>query len=56
MLPISTIIGMETVVDVIINNAEACALLDCKAMADLMSSAYAEARSFNVRLITKLSD
>ena len=47
---------METVADVIINDAEACALLDSGAMADLMSSAYAEARGFNVRLITKFSD
>ena len=47
---------METVADVIIDDAEACALLDSGAMADLMSSAYVEARGFDVRLITELSD
>ena len=47
---------METMADVIIDDAEACALLDSGAMADLMSSAYAEARGFNVRPITKHSD
>ena len=54
--PLAEIIGSETVADVIINDAEACALLDSRATADLMSSAYTEARGFNVRLITKLSD
>ena len=54
--PLAQIIGTETVADVIINDTEACALLDSRAMADLMSSAYAEARGFNVRLITELSD
>ena len=49
--PLAQIIGMETVADVIIDDAEACALLDSRAMADLMSSAYAEARGFDVRLI-----
>ena len=53
---LAQIIGMETVVDVIIDDAEVCALLDSRAMADLMSSAYAEAKGFDVRLITKLSD
>ena len=48
--PLAQIIGMETVADVIIEDAEACALLD------LMSSAYAEARGFDVRPITELSD
>ena len=47
---------METAADVIIDNAEACALLDSRATADLMSSAYAEARGFDVRPITELSD
>ena len=42
--------------DVIINDAKACALLDSKATADFMSSAYAEARGFDVRSITELSD
>ena len=54
--PLAQIIGMETVADVIINDAEACALLDSRAMADLMSSAYVEARGFDVRPITELSD
>ena len=54
--PLAQIIGMETVADVIINDAEVCALLDSGATADLMSSAYAEARGFDVRPITKLSD
>ena len=54
--PLAQIIGKETVADVIIDNAKACALLDSGAMADLMSSAYAEARGFDVRPITQLSD
>ena len=37
--PLAQIIGMETVADVIIDDAEVCALLDSGAMADLMSSA-----------------
>ena len=54
--PLAQIIGMETVADVIINNAKACALLDSGATVELMSSAYVEARGFDVRLITELSD
>ena len=54
--PLAQIIGMETVADVIIDDAEVCALLDSRAMADLMSSAYVEARGFDVRSITELSD
>ena len=54
--PLAQIIGTETVADVIINDAEACALLDSEATSDLMSSAYVEARGFDVRLITELSD
>ena len=54
--PLAQIIGMETVADVIIDDEEACALLDSGAMADLMSSAYVGARGFDVRLITELSD
>ena len=45
--PLSQIIGTETVADVIINDAEACALLDSRATADLMTLAYAEARNFD---------
>ena len=55
-IPLAQIIGTETVADVIINVAEACALLDSKATADLMTQAYAEARNFDVRLMTELSD
>ena len=40
-------IGTETVANVIINNAEACALLDSGATADLMTLAYDEARNFD---------
>ena len=54
--PLAQIIGMETVADVIIGNAEACALLDSGATADLMSSAYGDARGFYVRPITELRD
>ena len=49
------IIGTETVADVIINDAEACALLDSGATADLMTQAYAEARNFDIRPMTELS-
>ena len=54
--PLAQIIGTEKVANVIIDDAKACALLDAEATADLMSSAYAEARGFNVRPITELSD
>ena len=54
--PLAQIIGTETVADVIIGNAQACTLLDSRAMADLMSSGYGEARGFYVRPITELSD
>ena len=54
--PFAQIIGTETIADVIINDAEACALLDSGATADLMSLAYAKARNFNIRLMTELSD
>ena len=42
--------------DVIIDDAKTCALLDSGATADLMSSAYVEARCFDVIPITELSD
>ena len=42
--------------DVVINDARACALLDSGATADLMTLAYAEARNFDIRPITELSD
>ena len=54
--PLTQIIGTETIVDVIIDDAEACALLDSGATADLMTSTYAEAQGFDIRPITKLSD
>ena len=54
--PLEQISGTETVADVIIDDAEACALLDSSATADLMTKAYAEARNFNIRLMTELSD
>ena len=50
------IIGMETIADVIINDVEACALLDSGATAYLMTLAYAKARIFDIRPMTKLSD
>ena len=53
--PLAKIIGMETMADVIINDAEACALLDSGATADLMSLAYAEVRNFDIRPMTELS-
>ena len=54
--PLAQIIGTETIADVIINDVEACALLDSGATADLMTQAYAEARNFYIRLMTELSD
>ena len=53
---LAQIIGTETIADVIINDAEACALLDSGATADLMTLAYAKARNFDIRLMTELSD
>ena len=54
--PLVQIIGMETIADVIIDAAKACALLNSGATTDLMSLAYAEAQSFDIKLITDLSD
>ena len=54
--PLTQIIGTETIADVIIDDAEVCALLDSEATTDLMTSAYAEAQGFNIRPITELSD
>ena len=54
--PLAQIIGTKTVVDIIINDAKACALLDSGSTADLMTLAYAEARNFDIRLMTELSD
>ena len=54
--PLAQIIDTETIVDIIIDNGEACALLDSRATADLMTLAYAEARNFKIRPMTELSD
>ena len=54
--PLAQIIGTETVADVIINDAEACALLDSRATADIITQAYAKARNFDIKLMTELSD
>ena len=54
--PLVQIIGIETVADVIVDDAEACALLDSRATADLMTLAYAEVRNFDIRPMTELSD
>ena len=54
--PLAQIIGTETVADVIIDDAEACARLDSGATADLMTLAYAKARNFDIRPMTELSD
>ena len=54
--PLAQIIGTETVANVIIDGAEACALLDSQATADLMTLAYAKARNFDIRPMMKLSD
>ena len=45
---LAQIIGTETVADVIIDDVEACALLDSRATADLMTQAYAETRNFDI--------
>ena len=54
--PLAQIIGTETVPDVIITDAEACVLLDSRATADLMTLAYAEAKNFDIRPKTELSN
>ena len=54
--PLAQIISTETVADVIINDAEACALLDSRATADLMTFAYAKVRNFDIRPMTDLSN
>ena len=54
--PLAQIIGTETVADIIIDDAEACALLDSVATSDLMTLAYAKERNFDIRLMTELSD
>ena len=54
--PLAQIIDTETVADVIIDDAKACALLDSGATVDLMTQANAKARNFNIRPMTELSD
>ena len=54
--PLAHIISTEMAADVIINDAEACALLDSGATTDLMTFAYAKARNFDIRPMTELSD
>ena len=54
--PLAQIIGTETVVNVIIDDAEACALLDSGSTADLMTLVYAEVRNFDIRPMMELSD
>ena len=50
--PLAQIIGTETIADIIIDDAEACALLDSRATTDLLTLAYAEARNFDIRPMT----
>ena len=54
--PLAQIIGTETIANIIINDVEACAVLDSGTTADLMILAYAKARNFDIRLMTELSD
>ena len=54
--PLAQIIGTESITNVIIDDAEACTLLDSRVTVDLMSSSYAKARNFDMRPITELSD
>ena len=54
--PLVQIIGTETIADVIINDAEACALLDSRTTADIMTYANAKARHFDIRPMTESSD
>ena len=53
---LAQIFGTETVADVIIDDEEACVLLDSRATADLMTLAYAKARNLDIRPMTELSD
>ena len=54
--PLAHIIGTETIADIIIDDTEACAPLDSEATNDFMTLAYAEARNFDIRPMTELSD
>ena len=46
----------QRLADIIIADAEACALLDSRATVDLMTQAYAKTRNFDIRPKTELSD
>ena len=54
--PLAQIISTEIVADVIIDDAEACALLDSGVTTDLMTLTYAKVGNFNIRPMTELSD
>ena len=54
--PLAKITSTETVAVVIIDDAEACALLDSGATTDLMTLLMAKARNFNIRPMMELSD
>ena len=54
--PLAQIIGTESIVDVIIDDAEACTLLDSRATVDLIFSSNAKVRNFDMRPIMELSD
>ena len=52
---LAQIISTETVANVIIDDAEACALLNSGATTGLKTLAYAKARNFNIRPMMELS-
>ena len=54
--PLAQIIGTETIANIIINDAEACALLDSRATTDLMTLVYAKGWNFKIRPMSELSD
>ena len=54
--PLAQIIGTESMANVIIDDAEACAPLESGATVDLMSSSYAKARNFDMTPIMELND
>ena len=53
---LAQIISTETMANVIIDDAEACALLDIGATTDLMTLAYAKAGNFDIRPMMELSN
>ena len=54
--PLAQIIGTKMVADVIIDDLEACTLLNSRATADLMTLAYTKARNFDIKPMTELSN